>query len=59
MEVNGQEWSVKMDELHEVIEKDAVVSIEGIRSETDCKTKGGRKIMDGERREAYYKCCVR
>ena len=31
VEVNGQEWSAKTDEPHEVIEKDAVVSIEGIQ----------------------------
>ena len=31
VEVNGQQWSAKTDEPHEVIEKDAVVSIEGIQ----------------------------
>lgn len=31
VEVNGQEWSAKTDEPHEVIAKDAIVSIEGIQ----------------------------
>ena len=31
IETNGQQWSAKTDEPHEVIEKDAVVSIEGIQ----------------------------
>ncbi len=31
VEVNGQEWSAKTDEPHEVIAKGAIVSIEGIQ----------------------------